>query len=419
MFNRKFLNLLVSLMVLTTLVFGNAIPASANAAMPASPTDETKVPHYFGPNTNWALSPLREARAVVDITGGGGTGATAEATVDLVTGAILEIKVTNPGSGFTSEPAVTITGPTTATPAQATAFVEYTRIISSVTVSPGGNGYTAPTVTFSGGGATTDATGTVYGGVDLVTISDPGAGYTFPTVEFSLPNDPNGIQATGHAEMNASGAITAVIVDTLGSGYSSAPLVTIHNGTAADPIPGATLATATSTLTIQEVVLNSFGSGYTSEPTVTINDPTGSGAVATATLSIDGGSVTRVDVVNPGSGYATPGIKKFVDGLPGLCTPADCPATGKYIPLAVPEAKIYNGIEADEYVIGLVQYYVPEITQIHTFSLVGGTSLLIVVGVAQDTMQNLESHLVMRNYEGFIKQSSRRRGGGGQGLSLR
>ena len=33
-----------------------------------------------------------------------------------------------------------------------------------------------------------------------------------------------------------------------------------------------------------------------------------------------------------------------------------CPATGKYIPLAVPEAKIYNGVEADEYVIGLVQY---------------------------------------------------------------
>lgn len=70
-------------------------------------------------------------------------------------------------------------------------------------------------------------------------------------------------------------------------------------------------------------------------------------------------------------------------------------------------------------VIGLIQYYVPEITQIRTFSLVGGTSLLIVVGVAQDTMQNLESHLVMRNYEGFIKQSSRRRGGGGPGLSLR
>ncbi|NLE11151.1 MAG: preprotein translocase subunit SecY [Actinobacteria bacterium] len=33
----------------------------------------------------------------------------------------------------------------------------------------------------------------------------------------------------------------------------------------------------------------------------------------------------------------------------------------------------------------------------------GGTSLLIVVGVALDTMQQMESHLLMRNYEGFLK----------------
>jgi len=71
-------------------------------------------------------------------------------------------------------------------------------------------------------------------------------------------------------------------------------------------------------------------------------------------------------------------------------------------------------------VIGLAQYYTNRITGISTFSLVGGTSLLIVVGVALDTMQNLESHLVMRNYEGFIKQSNRRaaRGGGSSGSSL-
>lgn len=34
----------------------------------------------------------------------------------------------------------------------------------------------------------------------------------------------------------------------------------------------------------------------------------------------------------------------------------------------------------------------------------GGTALLIVVGVAMDTMQQVESHLVMRNYEGFLKR---------------
>ncbi len=34
----------------------------------------------------------------------------------------------------------------------------------------------------------------------------------------------------------------------------------------------------------------------------------------------------------------------------------------------------------------------------------GGTSLLIVVGVAMDTVQQLESQLVMRHYEGFVKK---------------
>jgi len=35
----------------------------------------------------------------------------------------------------------------------------------------------------------------------------------------------------------------------------------------------------------------------------------------------------------------------------------------------------------------------------------GGTSVLIVVGVALDTLQQIESHLLMRHYEGFVKRS--------------
>jgi preprotein translocase subunit SecY len=31
----------------------------------------------------------------------------------------------------------------------------------------------------------------------------------------------------------------------------------------------------------------------------------------------------------------------------------------------------------------------------------GGTALLIVVGVALDTVQQIEGHLISRNYEGF------------------
>jgi preprotein translocase subunit SecY len=57
--------------------------------------------------------------------------------------------------------------------------------------------------------------------------------------------------------------------------------------------------------------------------------------------------------------------------------------------------------------VALVQYVAPVLTRVSqsNFSLIGGTSLLIVVGVAIETMQAIEAQLLMRNYEGFIKQS--------------
>lgn len=43
------------------------------------------------------------------------------------------------------------------------------------------------------------------------------------------------------------------------------------------------------------------------------------------------------------------------------------------------------------------------INQLNVPFYFGGTALLIVVGVAIDTISQIESHLVMRNYEGFMK----------------
>ena len=34
----------------------------------------------------------------------------------------------------------------------------------------------------------------------------------------------------------------------------------------------------------------------------------------------------------------------------------------------------------------------------------GGTSLLIIVGVSMDTVQQVESQLIMRHYDGFMKR---------------
>jgi preprotein translocase subunit SecY len=45
----------------------------------------------------------------------------------------------------------------------------------------------------------------------------------------------------------------------------------------------------------------------------------------------------------------------------------------------------------------------------------GGTSLLIVVGVALDTMTNMQQHLLLRKYDGFMKKGGRAPRGAGMG----
>ena len=35
----------------------------------------------------------------------------------------------------------------------------------------------------------------------------------------------------------------------------------------------------------------------------------------------------------------------------------------------------------------------------------GGTSLLIIVGVSMDTVQQVESQLIMRHYDGFMRKT--------------
>ena len=45
-------------------------------------------------------------------------------------------------------------------------------------------------------------------------------------------------------------------------------------------------------------------------------------------------------------------------------------------------------------------------------SFLGGTSLLIIVGVALDTLRIMESHLLVRKYEGFLSHGSLRGRGG-------
>ena len=368
--------LIVSVLAALALIVGQATLSSQQAS---GAPDTTKVPHYFGPWPNWVNSPLTLPTATVTITPADGdttgTGATAVATVDPIDpNGIASLSITNPGRGYTAAPTVTIAGGTTS--AAAVATISTSSVVTGFTNLVPGAGYSAFTVALSGGGnpdPTTPATAIASGGVDEVTLTSGGSGYTFPVVDFDMPDSPDGVQAVGHVDrdtgLTTAGEVLAVVIDNPGSGYLTAPGVTIRNGTQFDPVPlaeGGALAEATSTLALTAVNVVDFGAGYTSAPVVTITDtPTGTGTGAAADAVLQLGAVTDITVTDPGAGYLDKGIRKFLDQLPVPCDPSilpgdgGCPegdATAKYLPLAAPAQKTADGIAVDEYVIGLVQY---------------------------------------------------------------
>ena len=57
--------------------------------------------------------------------------------------------------------------------------------------------------------------------------------------------------------------------------------------------------------------------------------------------------------------------------------------------------------------VAIVPYFLTELFDVsyNYASFYGGTGLLIIVGVALDTLQQIESHLYMRHYDGFLKGS--------------
>lgn len=83
------------------------------------------------------------------------------------------------------------------------------------------------------------------------------------------------------------GKVSAIAVTAAGSGYGSAPTVTIG----APTIAGGVQATAHAVLsgaTVGSVVIDNAGTGYTAVPTVTFSGGGGTGATATATIDITG-----------------------------------------------------------------------------------------------------------------------------------
>ncbi len=54
--------------------------------------------------------------------------------------------------------------------------------------------------------------------------------------------------------------------------------------------------------------------------------------------------------------------------------------------------------------VSVVPYLITPALGLPNSIFLGGTSMLIVVGVSLDTVRQLESQLMMRNYEGFLRK---------------
>lgn len=187
---------------------------------------------------------------------------------------VSSLTITNAGEGYSSPPAVSITGGG-GSGATATSTITGDEV-TGLTITNGGSGYTSPpTVTIDGYG--------VSGGVTGLTLTNGGGGYDHnPEVLISAPPSGTTATATGTFDVS-SGAVTSITITNAGSGYTHTPTVTISDasapftghsatGTATITNPGATATAALTTLdTITCIVGTDYPDGTQKDVTITNN----------------------------------------------------------------------------------------------------------------------------------------------------
>lgn len=244
---------------------------------------------------------------------GGGTDSSAILQSSLVAnGSVTALNFIYPGLGYGSPPTVTIDAPTSGVTATATVTISG-GAVNGYTITNAGSGYTSPpTVSFSGGSPTTAAIAAAIvtaneggAGVSAISVVARGVNYTSgPTVSFV---GGGGSGATATATVSG-GQVISIAVTSGGSGYASPPAVVLTGG-------GGTGAQAVAYFAptgVQAVAVVNPGSGFTSVPTITFEG--GQGAGATGLVVLEPTTVAQINLTSTGSGYTSAPAITFVGG---------------------------------------------------------------------------------------------------------
>lgn len=165
---------------------------------------------------------------VFDNTGTGGVGAAATVAIDTVAGIVTNYTITNPGTGYTIAPTVTITAPIGGgTQATATAEITLGIVTSAILTYPGFAYTTTPTATFPAPLATGVSTAVTATGIGTLTFGEvtaaflnvPGEGYTTPPTVSIASTTGTGAQIT--ADVDSDGRVIRLNLLNRGFGYST------------------------------------------------------------------------------------------------------------------------------------------------------------------------------------------------------
>lgn len=312
-----------------------------------------------------------EAPAVI-ITGGGGTGAVAEATLN-VDGSI-NVEVLASGQGYTSVPTVEITAPPTGG-TQAVGTAIWARPISKITLTNPGSGYninytgvsgdrynnepvveidgdildddevivrpdmsvesigftspgdtqgegyeTAPTVTITpafgyGSGAT--ATANILYRVVGVEVTNPGSGYGYNAdIEVIISTPASGdVDPAKATAILGDGVLSEIILDDGGEGYLAPPIVTLTNTTIGAPDMEPEITAQISNGAVTGFTIQNGGSGYSYDNPNDFNiniNTYGSAGSLEAVPYTQSGKISFITIDDPGAGYTTEPMVRFV-----------------------------------------------------------------------------------------------------------